>query len=128
VGIARPPLGVTVAHRAMSPVNIVQRQLDAYNAHDLEAFVAVYSDTIEIFRMPATQPTISGKAQLTEFHATQRFNVPGLEAELVSRTVLGNKVVDHERIRGLRDEPVEIVAVYEVGPNSIERVWFFSST
>ena len=112
----------------MSATGIVQRQFDAYNAHDLAAFVAAYSDTVQIFRMPASEPVISGKAQLTEFYANQRFNVPGLEAELVSRTVLGNKVVDHERIRGLRDEPVEIVAVYEVGPGFIERVWFFSST
>jgi len=112
----------------MSAASIVQRQFDAYNAHDLAAFVAAYSDTVQLFRMPASEPAISGKAQLTEFYATQRFNLPGLEAELVSRTVIGNKVVDHERIRGLRDEPIEMVAVYEVGPKFIERVWFFSST
>ena len=42
--------------------------------------------------------------------------------------MIGNKIVDHERIRGLRDVPVEMVAVYEVGPKVIERVWLFSST
>ena len=55
---------------------VVQRQLDAYNAHDLAAFVAAYSDAVQIFRMPATQPAITGKAQLAAFYATHRFNVP----------------------------------------------------
>jgi hypothetical protein len=41
-----------------------QKALDAYNAHDLPAFVAPYSNSVQIFRMPATQPAITGKAQL----------------------------------------------------------------
>lgn len=109
----------------MSPIEIVQRQFDAYNAHDLALFVAMYDDNVTIFHMPSTEPTIVGKAQLAAFYATQRFSVAGLTAELVNRMVLGNKVVDHERIRGLANGPLEIVAVYEVGPKAIERVWFF---
>jgi hypothetical protein len=111
----------------LSPLELVQRQLDAYNAHDLDAFVGAYSDKIQMFRMPSPEPTISGKAQLAEFYAKNRFNVPGLRAELLNRMEIGNKVVDHERINGLRDEPFEVVCVYEVGRESIERVWFFAA-
>lgn len=111
----------------ISPLELVQRQLEAYNAHDLEAFVGAYSDKIQMFRMPSTEPTISGKAQLAEFYAKNRFNVSGLRAELLNRMEIGNKVVDHERITGLRDEPFEVVCVYEVGRESIERVWFFAA-
>ena len=39
----------------------------------------------------------------------------------------GNKVVDHERVFGLRAEPFEVVAVYEVNSELIERVWFFAA-
>jgi hypothetical protein len=111
----------------MSTVEVVQRQLDAYNAHDLAGFVAAYSEAIQVFRMPATQAAITGKAQFTEFYATRRFNVPGLRAELVNRMVLGTKVVDHERIRGLGDAPQEVVAVYQVVDDLIATVWFFSA-
>jgi len=111
----------------ISPLELVQRQLEAYNAHDLEAFVGAYSDKIQMFRMPSPEPTISGKAQLAEFYAKNRFNVPGLHAELLNRMEIGNKVVDHERVTGLRDEPFEVVCVYEVGRESIERVWFFAA-
>ena len=41
--------------------------------------------------------------------------------------VLGNKVVDHERIHGVRAAPFETVAVYEIVDGLISVVWFFSA-
>src|SRR5664279_5087379 len=110
----------------MSAIDIVQRQLDAYNAHDLAAFIAVYSDDIEVFRLPSSVPSISGKMQFADFYANHRFNNPQLKAQLVNRMLLGGKVVDHERIWGLGDAPIEAVAVYHVVDDLISTVWFFS--
>ena len=39
--------------------------------------------------------------------------------------VLGNKVIDHERVAGIKDVPIEAVAVYEVAADLIRTVWFF---
>ncbi len=108
-------------------VDVVQRQVDAYNDRDLARFVAEYADTVLIYRMPTIEPSISGKVQLAETYSTQRFNLPGLRAEIVNRIVLGNKVIDHERVFGIRDVPVEVAAVYEVVGSLIARVWFFGS-
>jgi hypothetical protein len=110
----------------MAAVDVVQRQVEAYNARDLDRFVASYSDTIVIFRMPSTEPVISGKIELAKFYAEQRFNLSGLRAEIVNRIVLGNKVIDHERVWGVRQGPIEIAAVYEVAGKLIKRVWFFA--
>ena len=110
----------------MTPVDIVQRQVDAYNARDLDRFVAEYSDRIVVVRMPATEPAIVGKIQLAEFYATQRFNRPGLHAQIVNRIVLGNKVIDHERIAGVHATPFDIVVIYEIVGTLIERVWSLS--
>jgi len=110
----------------VSAADVVQRQVEAYNDRDLDRFVSAYSETIAIFRMPSAEPSILGKRQLTEFYATQRFNLPGLRAEIVNRIVLGDKVIDHERVWGVRDGPIEVVAIYEVVGDRIERVWFFS--
>ena len=109
-----------------SPVEVVQRQLDAYNARDLSRFVANYSDSVQVFRPPAVQPALVGKAQLTDFYATQRFNLPALNAELVRRVAFGNIVADHERIRGARAEPVDALAVYRVQDGLIQTVWLFT--
>lgn len=110
----------------MDPVDVVQEQLDAYNARDLERFVACYADDVRIFRPPATAPAIVGLAALAEYYRTHRFNLPGLRADLVNRMVLGRRVVDHERISGVRDGPFEAVVVYAVAGHRIETVWMFS--
>jgi hypothetical protein len=103
----------------------VQRQLEAYNARDLERFVAEYADDVRVFRPPSAEPVLAGKQAFAEHYAKHRFNLPGLHAEIVNRMVLGNKVVDHERISGVREHPFEAVAVYEVVDDRIRTVWFF---
>lgn len=110
----------------MTPVNVVERQLEAYNARDLDRFVAEFSDAITVTRLPATEPAIVGKIRFAEFYATQRFNLPRLHAEIVNRIVLGNKVIDHERISGVQPTPFEMVVIYEVADQLIQRVWSLS--
>jgi len=111
----------------VSPAAVVQLQLDAYNARDLDRFVSVYSDEVRIFRPPTPAASIVGKLALAEYYATQRFNLVGLNAELLNRIVLGNKVIDHERISGVRELPIEVAAVYEVADGLIRTVWFFAA-
>ena len=52
-----------------SPEDPVQRQLDAYNAHDIERFVAEYHDDVRVLRPPATDPILSGKPAFREHYA-----------------------------------------------------------
>ena len=73
----------------MNPTDsVVQHQLDAYNARDLARFLAVYNDDVRLYRPPASEPFVAGKAALAKLYATQRFNLPGLHAELVNRMVI----------------------------------------
>jgi hypothetical protein len=110
--------------REKNAVDVVQEQLEAYNARDLDRFAATYAEDIRIFRPPAAEPAMSGMAQLRENYR-KRFSAPGLHADIVNRIVIGNKVIDHERVRGIRATPVEAVAVYEVVDGLIRTVWFF---
>jgi hypothetical protein len=106
------------------PVAVVEEQLQAYNARDLERFAATYADTIRIYRMPTIEPGIVGKEQLRETYR-KRFSSPGLHADIVNRIAIGNKVIDHERVVGIQEHAIEAVAVYEVVDGLIETVWFF---
>jgi hypothetical protein len=110
----------------MTAQEAVQHQLDAYNARDLDRFLAVYAADVKVYRPPAAEPSMDGKAALADFHARQRFHLPKLRAELLNRIVMGNKVFDHERVAGIRDAPFEVVAAYHVVDGMIRTVWFFS--
>jgi hypothetical protein len=105
-------------------VAVVERQLAAYNARDLERFASTYAPDITIYRMPSSQPVIQGQQQLRDIYR-QRFASPSLHAEILSRIVLGDKVIDHERVTGIREEPLEALAIYEVSGGLIKTVWFF---
>jgi hypothetical protein len=108
-----------------NPEHVVQRQLDAYNARDADAWASTYAETAQLFLFPDTL-VASGRDAIRE-RIRPRFTEPNLHALLLKRTVMGALVVDHERVtRTFDDGPgtVEIVAIYEVGAGSIARAWF----
>lgn len=105
---------------------VVQRQLDAYNDHDLERFVQEYAEDITIYRLPNPAPTMQGRQALSEFYAANRFNRPNLHAHIAGRLVVGNKVIDHEQITGIEDGVLELAAIYEVVDGKIKTVQFVS--
>jgi hypothetical protein len=109
----------------LNPVDPVQRQLEAYNARNLERFVAEYSEDIRVFRPPAPEPVLVGKPAFAKHYAENRFTLPNLHAEVVNRMVSGNTVVDHERITGLQPGVLEAIAVYQVSDGLIRAVWFY---
>jgi hypothetical protein len=109
----------------MSAELSVAAQFSAYNSHDIDAFMACFCESFKGYRMPTETPSTVGKAALRAFYTEHRFNNPALRAELLSRTVMGNKVFDHERIYGLSPEPIESVAVFEVEAGLIKTAWFY---
>ena len=109
----------------MTPADVVNAQLLAYNNRDIEAFAATYADDVCVYEMPHARLRIRGKAQLIEHYGSKPFAHEGLRAEILSRSVIGNKVIDLEKTWGLRPEPIEVMVVYEVGDGLIKAVWFF---
>lgn len=106
------------------PAHVVQRQLDAYNARDLEALLAIYADDAELFEHPA-KLLARGTAALRDRFA-DRFREPHLRAELLHRAVLGNRVVDHENVRRTFPEgpgSLRLLMIYEVVEGRIARAW-----
>jgi hypothetical protein len=111
----------------LNPEAFAQRQLEAYNARDLERFVAEYTEDVTVWLLPASEPFLVGKPAFAEHYRKNRFGLPQLHAEVVSRMVFGNKVIDHERVFGVEKEPIEAAAIYEVTPEGISKVWFVGS-
>lgn len=106
-----------------TPEEAAQAQLDAYNARDIEAFLACYHPDVEIYRLPGTEPTMRGRDGMRTVYAKLFAETPDLHCELVQRICHDRFVVDQELVTG-RGEPLRAVAIYEVVDGLILRTWF----
>jgi hypothetical protein len=103
----------------------VQKQLDAYNARDIDAFMEWWSDDCEYYEFPA-RLLASGAAQIRERHVT-RFKEANLFGKLIRRSVVDNLVVDQEVVtRTLADGigEVDVLAIYQIEHGKIAKAWF----
>lgn len=65
---------------------------------------------------------------MAEHYANNRFNLAELHAQLVSRMVFRNKVIDQEYVTGVPGAPLGVAAIYEVTQVGIRTVWFVSAS
>jgi imidazolonepropionase-like amidohydrolase len=105
-----------------TPEMLAQQQLNAYNAHDLEAFLEPYADDVEIYDFPDSLIT-KGKAQMRERYKFLN-NAPGLYCKLINRMVQGNMVIDHEEIWNNGKVRFYGLAIYVVENGKISKVYF----
>jgi uncharacterized protein (TIGR02246 family) len=115
----------TMAEHARSPAMLAEAQLAAYNARDLDAFAAVFSEDVEVYDFPGAL-SLKGREAFRARYA-ERFKAEGLEAVAVHRAVIGNRVIDHERVwlKGREHSaPIDLVVVYTVREGQVARVDF----
>lgn len=104
------------------PSKIVQKQVDSYNAGDLDAFVNCYTENVVVRKFPSDTLYVG--------HEKMRKNYSGLspekkayDVEVVNRITMGNKVVDLEKVTG-NDKVQMQVAIYEVKNGTISSMNF----
>lgn len=105
-------------------IAIAQGQLDAYNVQDLDTHAGFYADNMVIANLNET-PNLEGIEAYRERMAGVFSGFPSNKVELLNRMVLGNKVIDHEKVmRSPSAEPFEVVAIYTIENDKIARVDF----
>jgi hypothetical protein len=105
-----------------TPQMLAQQQLNAYNAHDLEAFLAPYAEEVELYSFP-DKLELKGKANMRKAYQFVT-TTPQLFCRLVNRIVEGNMVIDQEEVWGFDDKPVTAVAIYVVEGGKITKAYF----
>jgi hypothetical protein len=93
----------------------------------VDALLATYAPDAQMFEHPS-KLLASGAAELRE-RFTARFQEPNLHATLVSRTVMGHIVVDHEEVsRTFPEGPgkIRLLMIYEVHAGRIARAWMIA--
>jgi hypothetical protein len=104
------------------PEKIVQEQVDAYNRHDLEAFLKTYSPEIKLYQFPDKELS-SGLERMRETYGKLFQKNPDLKVKIAGRIVQGDYVIDQEELSGV-PSPFTAVAMYRVKDGKITAVWF----
>ena len=107
-----------------TPEALAQIQLNAYNARDLDAFLSVYADDVEVYLFP-NKLLYKGKETMKKKYGGFFAKAKQLHCQLVKRITLGNFVIDREHVTGVPGKPaIDAVAMYEIEGGLIKRVWF----
>ena len=106
-------------------IAVVQAQLDAYNAKDIDALLAIYAPDAVQCTLQGERLAV-GSVQMRERYQA-RFVEPDLHARLLSRVAVGSVVSDHELIT--RNFPegrgtLEMLCIYEVEGRHIRKATF----
>ena len=108
----------------MNAVALIQRQLDAYNARDLDSFVACYAEDCVLAALNGPVAETGREALRVRYARTFAEN-PDNRTTLLGRIQLGDIVVDHEDVtRGPGRERFQVLAIYTVKNGEIARVDF----
>lgn len=103
----------------------VQAQLDAYNAQDVERFLACYAEDAEGLDLATGKLLFASRAAMRTTYAALFAANPRLRCRLVARMVEGAFAVDHEDLTGRTDGgTTRVLAIYQVENGLIRRVWF----
>ncbi|WP_320776123.1 nuclear transport factor 2 family protein [Streptomyces sp. CRN 30] len=104
---------------ASAAARVIDAQLAAYNHRDLEAFVACFAAGVELRNGGA--PATEGLDGLRDLYAPQ-FATQRVEAEVRARLVLGEWVVDDERLTGPAPVALRALIAYRVRDGLIDRI------
>jgi len=108
--------------------DLVQRQLDAYNRQDIEAFLEFYADDAVLGGLNG-DITQSGVEEIRARHLELFAQFPDNKATVVNEIDLGSTVIVHEDVsRGPGGDRFQVAAIYTIRDGKIARVDFARGT
>jgi imidazolonepropionase-like amidohydrolase len=109
-----------------TPENLVQQQVNGYNARNIDAFLEPYAEDVELYTFPS-KLIGKGKEAMRKMYSNLFSTQPNLHCEITQRIINGMFVVDKEKITGHRPGvQTEATAIYEIKDDKISKVYFLS--
>jgi len=107
----------------MSNADIVDLQLEAYNNLDVEKLLETYSTEIEFREFGSNQLILKGHDEIRKHHLEELFS-DNLHAEISNRISIGNLIIDHEIVTGLKEGyATDTICIYQLCDGLIEKIW-----
>ena len=101
---------------------LIDKQIKAYNNRDINAFMKLYSEDIELYNFPH-QLTSEGKEPMRKSFGSFFENTPNLHTEIKNRISVGNYIIDQEYVT-YNNRNLNAIAIYKVEGNKIVTVTF----
>ena len=105
-------------------IELVQGQLDAYNARDVDKFCELYHPDVEVFKLSQEAPDCVGIEKFRAIYKALFEKFPMLHCELKSRIVINSFVIDEEFVTRTETNTAHAVAIYNFKDNLISKVRF----
>jgi hypothetical protein len=106
---------------------LAQEQLDAYNRRDIDGFLRPYADSVKVFTYP-DKLEFTGIELMRLRYAGMFAQAKDLHCTLISRMVLGNKVIDEESVIFQKGQPpMRAIAIYTIEKDKIAEVRFITN-
>jgi hypothetical protein len=113
---------VSSAETITKPIDIVNARMDAYNKHDIKAFLKTYSEEIQIFDYPNTPIGNKGRAHIKMIF-TPMFEEGNVHVKIHHQITQGNFVINHETVT-YGEKKTKYVSIYEIENGLIKSVRF----
>ena len=128
--VAAPCWAAPMCSSSSDPAAVVQAQVDAYNKHDLEAFLSCYAEDATVYWLDGHKSPAKGMKALRDEFAFLAKIPPagaGFGVDVVMKTLTGPTVANVEHMRGLppgASQVPDTLIIYEVRNGKILNAWF----
>jgi len=107
-----------------APRELVDRQVQAYNERNIEAFCAFYAADAVLSNIGDGTELCRGSDAVRALYSNLFVNNPNLHCDIKGRMELESFVIDHERVTGISGKIIEALAIYEIHGALIQNVRF----
>lgn len=113
---------IAAQDKSPDPLAVVNARMNAYNNHDISAFLENYSDDIQVFTYPNIALGSKGKKHLKNIFYPM-FKEGKVSVDIHQQITQGNYVINHETVT-YNGNNKKYVSIYEVKNGLIQSVQF----
>ena len=110
--------------QSSTPRELVNDQLNVYNAHDIDGYCALFASDATISDLVTGQMICDGIDEIRAVYTKRFADHPELRAVVHQRMEGADFAIDKETVFGMPPGPLQIMAIYEVRDGLIRSLRF----
>ncbi len=100
---------------------LIDKLVAAYDDGNARKFADCFAENAVAYEYP-NRAAQTGKTEIYDYYKQVFAQFPELKTEILYRARIGNRIIDHERVRRISGgEPFDVIAIYEIENDLIVR-------